>query len=102
MERDVLSIPHLLNLTAHVLVQEAVLLHVNLQAPPQQTQDELDSAHRDHSLSEGRYGKGDWLMQLGPYGLELNNRDHSLNMKNTHRMLVEDLTIPAGHRVHSL
>ena len=50
MEGDILAVPHLLNLTAHVFVEQVVLLHVHLQPASQQPQHKLDSAHWDHPL----------------------------------------------------
>ena len=46
---DVLSVMQLLQLVAHVLEQESVFLRIDLQTAFQQSEDELDSPHRNHA-----------------------------------------------------
>ena len=49
MEADILAVVQPLQLVAHVLEQQPVLLGVDLEAALQQPQDELDPPHGDHA-----------------------------------------------------
>lgn len=49
MEGDVLAVVQSIQLVAHVLEQQPVLLRIHLQPALEQAQDELDSLHRDQT-----------------------------------------------------
>lgn len=49
MERDVFTVMQLIQLVAHVLEQEPIFLRINFESSFQQSQDELDASHRDHT-----------------------------------------------------